>query len=156
MLVVVTRCTTLWENAHVNCKYCEIVSAITMETRSFIIAISDGNQEGNLRGWRSHEVKLHARPTHSSVLPLDGSMTQLRVYVRVDSLVLGRGRLDAYREHLRTILMTVRNHGKKKPHGFSTCTSSANFSTSFVAWSYGEKRQELCAGCHRPEGDTGE
>jgi hypothetical protein len=70
MLVVIKRCTSLWEKAHVNCIYCEIVSVITMETRLFLIVISDGNQEGNLRGWLSHEVSMHARPTHSSILPL--------------------------------------------------------------------------------------
>ena len=67
ILVVIMRCTSLWENARVNCKYCEIVSAITMETRSFLIAISDGNQDSNLRGWQSHEVNIHARLSHSSI-----------------------------------------------------------------------------------------
>ena len=88
LVVVIMRCTSLWENACVNCKYCDIVSAITMETRSFLIAISDGNQEGNLRGWQSHEANMHARPSHSSILPLAGCMTSLRVHVSVDSLVL--------------------------------------------------------------------
>jgi len=41
---------SVWENARANREYCEIVSVITMETRSYLIAISDGNQEGNLRG----------------------------------------------------------------------------------------------------------
>jgi hypothetical protein len=66
-LFVITCCTSLWEKAHVNCTYCEIVSVITMETRLFLIVISDGNQEGNLRGWLSHEVSMRARPTHSSI-----------------------------------------------------------------------------------------
>ena len=77
ILVVIMRCKSKWENARVNCKYCEIVSAITIETRSFLIAISDGNQDGNLRGWQSHEVNIHARP--SSILPLAGYMTSLSV-----------------------------------------------------------------------------
>ena len=59
-----------------------------METRSFLTAVSDDNQEGNLRGWQSHDVNMHARPTHSSILPLPDYMTSLRVYVSVDSLVL--------------------------------------------------------------------
>jgi hypothetical protein len=88
ILVVVMRCTSLWENACVNCKYCDIASAITMETRSFLIAISGGNQEGNLRGCQSHEVNMHARPIYSPILPLAGCMTSLRVHVSVDSVVL--------------------------------------------------------------------
>ena len=88
ILVFVMRCTSLWENTRVNCKCCEMISVITMETRSFLIAISDGNQERNFRGWQSHEVNMHARPSHSSTLPLADYMTSLREYVSVNSLVL--------------------------------------------------------------------